>query len=101
MKTTGWKDDMYGLEAENQMKDTTLTMTFNAEKMDALTYHMGKKGADLQAERGDVLQKLYEKYVPQATREYLDDKIVREENARPARPSRPRPSAGTGREVQS
>ena len=30
------------------MRDTTLTMVFNTERLDALTYHMGKKEADLQ-----------------------------------------------------
>ena len=72
------------------MKNTTLTMSFNTERLDALTYHMGKKEADLQEELKDYLQKLYEKYVPQATREYLDDRIAREENARPSRPNRQR-----------
>lgn len=75
------------------MKNTTLTMSFNTERLDALTYHMGKKEADLQEELKDYLQKLYEKYVPQATREYLDDRIAREENARPARPVRQRSAA--------
>ena len=50
------------------MKNTTLTLTFNAERLDALTYHMGKKEADLKEELSDYLQKMYEKYVPQATR---------------------------------
>lgn len=71
------------------MKNTTLTMSFNTERLDALTYHMGKKEADLQEELKDYLQKLYEKYVPQATREYLDDRIAREEM--------PDPPARTGR----
>ena len=44
------------------MKNTTLTMSFNTERLDALTYHMGKKEADLQEELKDYLQKLYEKY---------------------------------------
>lgn len=74
------------------MKNTTLTMSFNSDRLDALTFHMGKKDADLQAELGDFLQKLYEKYVPQATREYLDDRIAREENPRPSRPNRSRPA---------
>ena len=52
-----------------------------------------KKEADLQEELKDYLQKLYEKYVPQATREYLDDRIAREENARPSRPNRQRSAA--------
>lgn len=73
------------------MKNTTLTITFNTEKMDALTFHMGKRDADLQAELNDTVQKLYEKYVPQATREYIDDKVAREAEAkeRPRRPVRP------------
>lgn len=48
------------------MKNTTLTLTFNTERLDALTYHMGKKEADLKEELSDYLQKMYEKYVPQA-----------------------------------
>ena len=47
------------------MKNTTLTVTFNTEKLDALTFHMGKRDADLQTELNDTVQKLYEKYVPQ------------------------------------
>ena len=47
------------------MKNTTLTVTFNAEKLDALKFHMSRK----------------------ATREYLDDKISREQKVR----DRPRP----------
>ena len=60
------------------MKNTTLTVTFNTEKLDALRFHMEKKDTDLQAELNDTVQKLYEKYVPQATREYIDDKVSRE-----------------------
>jgi hypothetical protein len=75
------------------MKNTTLTLSFNTEKLDALTFHMGKKDADLQAELNETIQKLYEKYVPQATREYIDDKVIREAGAkdRTRRPSRPAP----------
>lgn len=68
------------------MKNTTVTLAFNTERLDALTYHMGKKEANLNEELIDYLQKLYEKYVPQATREYLDDKVSREKAARPVRP---------------
>lgn len=73
------------------MKNTTLNVTFNTEKLDALVFHMGKKEADLQGELNDTIQKLYEKFVPQATREYIEDKITREAQAkeRPRRPPRP------------
>lgn len=77
------------------MRDTTLTMVFNTERLDALTYHMGKKEADLQVEMNDYFQKLYEKYVPQNTREYLDDKIARDSREKDSRSRRPRPEART------
>lgn len=75
------------------MKTTTLTVSFNTEKLDALTYHMGKKQADLPAELNDTIQKLYEKHVPQATREYIEDRLRREsaEKEKPKRPARPAP----------
>ena len=71
------------------MKNTTLTVTFNTEKLDALTFHMGKRDADLQTEL---------KYVPQATREYIEDKVARDVAGRdrPRRPARPeRRTSGT------
>lgn len=73
------------------MKNATVTITFNAEKMDALNFHMGKRDANLQAELNDTVLKLYEKYVPQATREYIDDKVSREAKTkdRPSRLNRP------------
>lgn len=60
----------------------------------------GEKDADLQAELNDTVQKLYEKYVPQATREYIDDKVVRDAaKERPRRPARPVPrNMESGRE---
>lgn len=60
------------------MKNTTLNVTFNTDKIDALTFHMGKKDANLQSELTETIQKLYEKYVPQTTREYIDDKVARD-----------------------
>lgn len=57
------------------MKKATLTITFEKEKLDALTYYMEKKDVKLQAELSDSIQKLYEKYVPQPTREYIEDKL--------------------------
>lgn len=83
------------------MKNTTLTVTFNTEKLDALTFHMGKRDADLQTELNDTVQKLYEKYVPQATREYIDDKVARDAAGkdRPRRPTRPSVQASGDRNM--
>lgn len=85
------------------MKNTTLTIAFNTEKLDALTFHMEKRETDLQAELNDTVQKLYEKYVPQATREYIDDKVARDAaKERPRRPVRSAPrSAESDREEES
>lgn len=82
------------------MKNTTLTITFNAEKLDALTFHMGKRDSSLQKELDETMQRLYEKYVPQATREYIDDKVTRDSaRERPRRPARPvSRNAESGRE---
>ena len=38
------------------MKNTNLTVSFDTEKLDALTYHMDKKDADLQTELQDTVQ---------------------------------------------
>lgn len=75
------------------MRTTTLTIIFSAEKMDALVFHMEKKKSNLQEELNDTIQKLYEKYVPQATREYVDDKVTREDETA----KRPRKSVRVGR----
>ena len=88
------------------MKNATLTVTFNAEKLDALVFHMGKKEADLQEELNDTVQRLYEKYVPQTTREYIDDKVARDGGGReavrrPARPSSHRARTPRSEDVQA
>lgn len=79
------------------MKKATLTVSFDSEKLDALTYHMSKKDTNLQTELEDTVQKLYEKHVPQATREYIDDKLSREAAAKqkPQRPVRPAGAGGS------
>lgn len=83
------------------MKSATLTVSFESEKLDALTYHMGKKDSDLQAELNDTMQKLYEKHVPQTTREYIDDRL-RRESATKEKPKRPvRPAAHRVEEPQT
>ena len=60
------------------MKKTNLTISFESEKLDALLYYMEKKDVDLQSELAETIQKLYEKYVPQPTRDYIEDKLSRE-----------------------
>ena len=70
------------------MRNTTINVSFNTEKLDALKFHMEKRDTDLQGELNDTVQKLYEKYVPQATREYIDDKVARSTRERTRRADR-------------
>ena len=69
------------------MKNTTLNVTFNTDKIDALTFHMGKKDANLQTELTETIQKLYEKYVPANVREYIDER--EDEEIKPEKPKKP------------
>ena len=55
------------------MKKDAVTIQMDAEKLRAVKRYMEKKDADLEQELGDALQKLYEKYVPAAVREYIDE----------------------------
>lgn len=55
------------------MKKDTVTVQMDAEKLRAVKRYMERKDADLEQELGDSLQKLYEKYVPAAVREYIDE----------------------------
>ncbi|WP_312643105.1 DUF6103 family protein [Hydrogenoanaerobacterium sp.] len=55
------------------MKKDDVTIQMDAEKLRAVKRYMEKKNADLEQELGDALQKLYEKYVPSAVREYIDE----------------------------
>ena len=54
------------------MKKTTVTLSYDAEKLSAIEQYMEKKNVLLPAELDKYLQKLYEKYVPPLVREYIE-----------------------------
>ena len=56
------------------MKQGTVTIKFDEEKLNAVKQYMDKKDADMDGELSDVMNKLYEKYVPQAVREYIESR---------------------------
>lgn len=56
------------------MKQAVVTIKYDEEKLNAVKQYMGKKDADFEAELNDVLGKMYEKYVPQAVREYIESR---------------------------
>ena len=76
------------------MKKTNITISFEQEKLKALQFYAAKKDADLQTELDDTLQKLYEKYVPVQTREYIES-MTEDEKPKP-RTSRPPQSQAVG-----
>ena len=56
------------------MKQAVVTIKYEEEKLNAIKQYMGKKDADFESEMTEVLGKMYEKYVPQAVREYIDSR---------------------------
>lgn len=54
------------------MKKTTLNIAVEQEKLNATRFYAGKKDASIEDELEEFLGKLYEKYVPAATREYIE-----------------------------
>lgn len=72
------------------MKKTNFTVSVESEKLDALQFYTAKKDVDLQGELHTTIEKLYEKHVPQSTREYLEDKLVRE-----SKPTKPQAKTST------
>lgn len=55
------------------MKQDTVTISFDAEKVKAVKIYMTRKGAVLETEMEEQLNKLYEKYVPASVREYISE----------------------------
>jgi len=79
------------------MEKTEITLSFDSERMDALTFYLKKEDATVQGKMDEALRQLYEKSVPEPVREYLDAK-----SAPPARPKRPvRPSQPKGEQPKA
>ena len=68
------------------MKMTNLIIAVESEKLAALNQYAAKKGVEVNAELTEAIERLYEKHVPAAVREYLDNKPA----PKPSRPPRPR-----------
>ena len=72
------------------MKQAVVTIKYEEEKLNAIKQYMGKKDADFESEMTEVLGKMYEKYVPQAVREYIDSRgdmptVIKKSNKTSAR----------------
>lgn len=54
------------------MKKESITLSMEAQKLQATRRYMDKKDVSIEQALTDTLQKLYEKHVPAAVREYID-----------------------------
>ena len=75
------------------MKKATITMTFEQEKLKAIQFYMGKCDTSLEAELDGFMGRLYKKYVPSQTREYIESAEEPDIRSRP-RAEHPDCSAG-------
>lgn len=79
------------------MKKATITISFEQEKLKAIQFYMGKSSTSLEVELDDFMERLYKKYVPSQTREYIESREEMEVQAR-SQPSKP---VRTARSVQA
>ena len=75
------------------MKKATITISFEQEKLKAIQFYMGKSSTSLEVELDDFMTKLYKKYVPSQTREYIESREEMEAQAR-SRPDKVVRTAG-------
>lgn len=56
------------------MKKTTITISFDDEKLSATRRYMSKKNTNFDEELAKFAQKLFEKYVPANVQEYITER---------------------------
>lgn len=67
------------------MKNSTVSVSFEDEKLAAIRRYMQKKNADLEDELSAQLEKLYQKYVPATVQEYIAERDTVNAPATPKR----------------
>ena len=73
------------------MKKVTVTVACEQEKLRAIQFYLAKGNTSLETELDRFLERLYKKYVPVQTREYIDSMERTEERPR-AKPEHSAPS---------
>jgi hypothetical protein len=77
-----------------------VTIQFDEEKLKAARFYAGKKNARVEAELDELMQKIYEKYVPAPTREYIESQTPQTAPPPRQRPNRAeRPPANTANQA--
>ena len=79
------------------MKKATITISFEQERLKAVQFYMGKNAVSLETELDDFMARLYKKYVPSQTREYIESREETEAQTR----SHPSKSVRTAGSVQA
>lgn len=69
------------------MRQASITVSFEQERLKALRFYASKRGAGLEAELAAYLEKLYERFVPPQAREYIE-LLAQEEGPAPRRAAR-------------
>lgn len=64
------------------MRKATVTISFDQEKLKAVQFYAGKNDTSLEAELDAFMEKLYKRYVPSQTREYIESMAEPEEQPR-------------------
>ena len=77
------EDSVYQLRLGRNMKQATIQITFEEEKLRALRRYISKRDSTLEAELQKAAQRLYEKVVPAAVQEYIRDGEQEEQTRRP------------------
>ncbi len=73
------------------MEKTEITLSFDSERMRALTIYLKMENTTVQEKMDEAMRQLYEKMVPAPVREYLD---IVSAPPKPKRPSRPSQAKG-------
>ena len=69
------------------MRKVTVSVQVDAEKLRAIQFYAGRKDSSMEAELEDCVNKIYEKYVPAQTREYIESIASLERSSRASRPA--------------
>ncbi|MCI8388176.1 MAG: hypothetical protein HFE63_06910 [Clostridiales bacterium] len=54
------------------MKKTTITLSYDEEKLNALRLYIDQKNTQIESELESALDVLYQKHMPSGVREYID-----------------------------
>ena len=69
------------------MRKVTVSVQVDAEKLRAIQFYAGRKNTTVEAELEDAISKIYEKYVPVQTREYIESMAAPTRTSRASQPA--------------